>query len=66
MKYRIAGSGIAAILFGLCAHAAANTQLDAATRQNAHGRDERLGIDAYYTGVEFYYLFLKALTTPAG
>jgi acetylornithine deacetylase/succinyl-diaminopimelate desuccinylase-like protein len=31
----------------------------------AHGRDERLKIDAYYTGVEFYYLFLKALTTPA-
>jgi acetylornithine deacetylase/succinyl-diaminopimelate desuccinylase-like protein len=32
----------------------------------AHGRDERLKIDAYYTGVEFYYLFLKGLTTPAG
>jgi acetylornithine deacetylase/succinyl-diaminopimelate desuccinylase-like protein len=32
----------------------------------AHGRDERLRIDAYYTGVEFYYLFLKALTTPPG
>jgi acetylornithine deacetylase/succinyl-diaminopimelate desuccinylase-like protein len=32
----------------------------------AHGRDERLKIDAYYTGVEFYYRFLKALTTPAG
>ncbi|MEO7205615.1 MAG: M20/M25/M40 family metallo-hydrolase [Steroidobacteraceae bacterium] len=32
----------------------------------AHGRDERLKIDAYYTGVEFYYLFLKTLTTPAG
>jgi acetylornithine deacetylase/succinyl-diaminopimelate desuccinylase-like protein len=31
----------------------------------AHGRDERVRIDAYYTGVEFYYLFLKALTTPA-
>jgi acetylornithine deacetylase/succinyl-diaminopimelate desuccinylase-like protein len=30
-----------------------------------HGRDERVKIDAYYTGVEFYYLFLKALTTPA-
>jgi acetylornithine deacetylase/succinyl-diaminopimelate desuccinylase-like protein len=28
-----------------------------------HGRDERLKIDAYYTGVEFYYQFLKALTT---
>jgi acetylornithine deacetylase/succinyl-diaminopimelate desuccinylase-like protein len=32
----------------------------------AHGRDERLKMDAYYTGVEFYYQFLKALTTPAG
>jgi acetylornithine deacetylase/succinyl-diaminopimelate desuccinylase-like protein len=32
----------------------------------AHGRDERLKIDAYYTGVEFYYEFLKALTTPTG
>jgi acetylornithine deacetylase/succinyl-diaminopimelate desuccinylase-like protein len=31
----------------------------------AHGRDERVKIDAYYTGVEFYYQFLKALTTPA-
>jgi acetylornithine deacetylase/succinyl-diaminopimelate desuccinylase-like protein len=30
----------------------------------AHGRDERIKIDAYYTGVEFYYRFLKALTTP--
>jgi acetylornithine deacetylase/succinyl-diaminopimelate desuccinylase-like protein len=30
----------------------------------AHGRDERVKMDAYYTGVEFYYLFLKALTTP--
>jgi acetylornithine deacetylase/succinyl-diaminopimelate desuccinylase-like protein len=30
----------------------------------AHGKDERLKIDAYYTGAEFYYQFLKALTTP--
>jgi acetylornithine deacetylase/succinyl-diaminopimelate desuccinylase-like protein len=29
----------------------------------AHGRDERVKVDSYYTGVEFYYLFLKALTT---
>jgi acetylornithine deacetylase/succinyl-diaminopimelate desuccinylase-like protein len=28
-----------------------------------HGKDERVGIDSYYRGVEFYYLFLKALTT---
>ena len=28
-----------------------------------HGKDERVKIEAYYRGVEFYYLFLKALTT---
>jgi acetylornithine deacetylase/succinyl-diaminopimelate desuccinylase-like protein len=28
-----------------------------------HGKDERLKVDSYYTGVEFYYQFLKALTT---
>jgi acetylornithine deacetylase/succinyl-diaminopimelate desuccinylase-like protein len=32
----------------------------------AHGRDERVKADAYYTGLEFYYQFLKALTSPAG
>lgn len=32
----------------------------------AHGRDERVKSDAYYKGLEFYYLFLKALTTPVG
>jgi acetylornithine deacetylase/succinyl-diaminopimelate desuccinylase-like protein len=29
----------------------------------AHGRDERLGIDSYYEGVDFYYRFLKAVTS---
>jgi acetylornithine deacetylase/succinyl-diaminopimelate desuccinylase-like protein len=28
-----------------------------------HGKDERLKVQSYYTGVEFYYEFLKALTT---
>ena len=28
----------------------------------AHGKDERLGVEAYYKGVEFTYLYLKALT----
>jgi acetylornithine deacetylase/succinyl-diaminopimelate desuccinylase-like protein len=32
----------------------------------AHGRDERLKSDAYYQGLEFYYEFLKALTSPGG
>lgn len=31
----------------------------------AHGKDERLLIDSYYDGVEFFYRYLKALTSPA-
>ena len=32
----------------------------------AHGRDERLGVESYYVGVEFQYRYLKALTGGAG
>ncbi|HXY51770.1 MAG TPA: M20/M25/M40 family metallo-hydrolase [Terriglobales bacterium] len=28
----------------------------------AHGKDERLEVESFYTGVDFYYRFLKALT----
>jgi acetylornithine deacetylase/succinyl-diaminopimelate desuccinylase-like protein len=28
----------------------------------AHGKDERIGVEAFYTGVEFDYLYLKRLT----
>ena len=28
----------------------------------AHGKDERLGTESFYTGVDFYYRFLKAVT----
>ncbi len=31
-----------------------------------HGRDERVPVESYYRGVEFYYEFLKELTTPQG
>jgi acetylornithine deacetylase/succinyl-diaminopimelate desuccinylase-like protein len=31
--------------------------------ERAHGKYERVKIDSYYTGVEFYYEFLKALTS---
>jgi acetylornithine deacetylase/succinyl-diaminopimelate desuccinylase-like protein len=31
-----------------------------------HGRDERVGVESFYTGVEFYYQFLKKLTAPKG
>jgi acetylornithine deacetylase/succinyl-diaminopimelate desuccinylase-like protein len=30
----------------------------------AHGKDERVRVDSFYAGVEFYYDFLKTLTTP--
>jgi len=28
----------------------------------AHGKDERIRVESFYQGVEFYYLYLKALT----
>lgn len=30
----------------------------------AHGRDERIRVESFYQGVQFYYLYLKALTKP--
>ena len=105
MKYRIGAGGIAAILVGLCAHAAgpAASEGDAVTRKNAHDIFKQLieinttdsvgsttvaaeamakrlldagfpKADVVVLGpndrkgnlVEFYYEFLKALTTPAG
>ena len=30
--------------------------------ERAHGRDERIGIESFYRGNEFYYEYLKALT----
>jgi acetylornithine deacetylase/succinyl-diaminopimelate desuccinylase-like protein len=27
-----------------------------------HGRDERLGVESFYRGREFFYRFLKSLT----
>jgi acetylornithine deacetylase/succinyl-diaminopimelate desuccinylase-like protein len=29
----------------------------------AHGQDERLGVESFYSGVDFYYRFLKAVTS---
>ena len=28
-----------------------------------HGRDERVPVESFYKGVDFYYQFLKTLTT---
>lgn len=32
--------------------------------ERAHGRDERLGVEAFYAGVEFAYRYLKAMAGP--
>ncbi len=32
--------------------------------QRMHGCDERVRVESFYRGVEFYYLFLKALSKP--
>jgi acetylornithine deacetylase/succinyl-diaminopimelate desuccinylase-like protein len=29
----------------------------------AHGKDERLPIDSFYSGLDFYYRYLKAITS---
>jgi acetylornithine deacetylase/succinyl-diaminopimelate desuccinylase-like protein len=31
----------------------------------AHGQDERVGIASFYQGVDFYYRYLKALTSSS-
>ena len=31
----------------------------------AHGKDERLRVSSYYQGVDFFYRYLKALSSPA-
>jgi acetylornithine deacetylase/succinyl-diaminopimelate desuccinylase-like protein len=28
----------------------------------AHGKDERIGVESFYKGVDFYYRYLKAVT----
>jgi acetylornithine deacetylase/succinyl-diaminopimelate desuccinylase-like protein len=32
--------------------------------ERAHGRDERIGIDSFYRGNEFFYRYLKAIAAP--
>jgi acetylornithine deacetylase/succinyl-diaminopimelate desuccinylase-like protein len=29
-----------------------------------HGKDERIGVDSFYQGLDFYYRFLKMVTSP--
>ena len=58
-----ASDSIYTMMEGIPSYGISGVAIDRDDRRE-HGRDERLKIDSYYTGVEFYYLFLKALTTP--
>jgi acetylornithine deacetylase/succinyl-diaminopimelate desuccinylase-like protein len=57
-----ASDGVYTMGAGLPTYGIAGTAIDRDDIR-AHGRDERLGIESYYKGVDFYYRFLKAVTS---
>jgi len=56
-----ASDGIYTNAAGLPTYGISGTAIDR-DDVRAHGKDERLGVESYYWGVEFYYLYLKAVT----
>jgi acetylornithine deacetylase/succinyl-diaminopimelate desuccinylase-like protein len=58
-----ASDGVYTNAVGLPTYAIGGTAVD---RDNvrAHGKDERLGVESFYKGLDFYYRFLKAVTSP--
>jgi acetylornithine deacetylase/succinyl-diaminopimelate desuccinylase-like protein len=59
-----ASDSIYTMMEGLSSYGISGVAIDRDDHRE-HGRDERVQIGSYYTGVEFYYRFLKALTTAA-
>ena len=57
-----ASDGIYTMSAGMPTYGISGTAIDRDDIR-AHGRDERLGIESYYQGVDFYYRFLKAVTS---
>jgi len=57
-----ASDGIYTMNAGLPTYGISGTAIDRDDIR-AHGRDERLGIESYYKGVDFYYRYLKAVTS---
>jgi len=46
---------------GLTSYAVTGVAIDR-SEERAHGQDERLGVQSFYTGNEFYYRYMKLLT----
>jgi acetylornithine deacetylase/succinyl-diaminopimelate desuccinylase-like protein len=57
-----ASDGIYTVAAGLPTYGISGTAVDRDDIR-AHGRDERLGIQSYYQGVDFYYRYLRAVTS---
>jgi len=56
-----ASDGIYTNAAGLPTYGISGTAIDR-NDVRAHGKDERLGVESYYQGVDFYYRYLKAVT----
>ncbi len=59
---RGASDGIYTNAVGLPTYEVSGIAIEASDSR-AHGKDERVGIESFYNGVDFYYRFLKALTS---
>jgi acetylornithine deacetylase/succinyl-diaminopimelate desuccinylase-like protein len=58
-----ASDGVYTNAAGLPTYAIGGTAVDR-DDVRAHGKDERLGEESFYRGADFYYRFLKAVTSP--
>ncbi len=58
-----ASDSIYTMAVGLPSYGISGMGIDA-DDDRAHGRDERIRVQSFYDGVEFRYLYLKALTKP--
>ena len=57
---RGASDGIYTTAAGMRTYIAAGVAVDLADDRE-HGRDERVGVDSFYGGLDFWYRYLKAL-----
>jgi acetylornithine deacetylase/succinyl-diaminopimelate desuccinylase-like protein len=57
-----ASDGVYTNAAGLPTYAVSGVSLER-TDVRAHGRDERIGVESFYKGVDFYYRYLKAVTS---
>ena len=57
-----ASDGVYTMAVGLATYGVSGVEMERDDHRE-HGRDERVPVEAFYKGVDFYYRFLKTLTT---